>query len=85
MHSGQPVNLTSDLYGSKVVFHGRVQGMSGGTGSAFTVIPAQNATGIWSLVVQRLPVRVALDSHELEQHPLRVGLSMDATIDTARQ
>jgi membrane fusion protein (multidrug efflux system) len=84
VHSGQPVELTSDLYGSKVVFHGRVQGLSGGTGSAFAVIPAQNATGNWIKVVQRLPVRVALDPQELEQHPLRVGLSMVATIDTAQ-
>jgi membrane fusion protein, multidrug efflux system len=84
VHSGQPVDLTSDLYGSKVVFHGRVQGLSGGTGSALAVIPAQNATGNWIKVVQRLPVRVALDPRELEQHPLRVGLSMNATIDTAQ-
>lgn len=81
VHNGQPVTLTSDLYGSRVVFHGRVQGLSGGTGSAFAVIPAQNATGNWIKVVQRLPVRVALDPRELATHPLRVGLSMDATID----
>jgi membrane fusion protein, multidrug efflux system len=81
VHSGQPVNLTSDLYGSHVVFHGRVQGLSGGTGAAFAVIPAQNATGNWIKVVQRLPVRVALDPHELAAHPLRVGLSMNAAID----
>ncbi|HEY1637562.1 MAG TPA: HlyD family efflux transporter periplasmic adaptor subunit [Rhizomicrobium sp.] len=84
VNAGQPVDLTSDLYGSKVVFHGHVQGLSGGTGSAFAVIPAQNATGNWIKVVQRLPVRVALDPRELEQHPLRVGLSMIATIDTAQ-
>jgi membrane fusion protein (multidrug efflux system) len=81
VHAGQPVTLTSDIYGSKVVFHGRVQGLSGGTGSAFAVIPAQNATGNWIKVVQRLPVRVALEPRELAAHPLRVGLSMDATID----
>src|SRR5207244_12926295 len=74
VHSGQPVTLTSDLYGSRVVFHGRVQGLSGGTGSAFAVIPAQNATGNWIKVVQRLPVRVALDPNELAAHPLRGGL-----------
>lgn len=79
---GQKVELTSDLYGSKVVFHGRVAGMGGGTGSAFAVIPAQNATGNWIKVVQRVPVRVALDAKELAAHPLRVGLSMEATIDT---
>jgi membrane fusion protein (multidrug efflux system) len=79
---GQPVELTSDLYGGKVVYHGRVVGFSGGTGSALAVIPAQNATGNWIKVVQRLPVRIALDRAELAQHPLRMGLSMDATIDT---
>ena len=80
---GQPVTLTSDLYGSGVGFHGRVAGVGGGTGSAFAVIPAQNATGNWIKVVQRLPVRVALDPAELARHPLRVGLSMDATIDVS--
>jgi membrane fusion protein (multidrug efflux system) len=84
VRNGQPVTLTSDLYGSRVVFHGRVQGLSGGTGAAFAVIPAQNATGNWIKVVQRLPVRVALNSTELDQHPLRVGLSMNATIDAAQ-
>jgi membrane fusion protein (multidrug efflux system) len=79
---GQPVELTSDLYGSKVVFHGKVAGMGGGTGSAFAVIPAQNATGNWIKVVQRVPVRIALESQELTAHPLRVGLSMTATINT---
>jgi membrane fusion protein, multidrug efflux system len=63
-----------------VVFHGRVAGLGGGTGSAFSLIPAQNATGNWIKVVQRLPVRVALDPKELESHPLRVGLSMTAKI-----
>jgi membrane fusion protein (multidrug efflux system) len=84
VHNGQTVTLTSDLYGSRVAFHGRVEGLSGGTGSAFAVIPAQNATGNWIKVVQRLPVRVSLDSRELQQHPLRVGLSMNATIDIAQ-
>jgi len=79
---GQPVELTSDYYGSDVVFHGRVVGFAGGTGAAFALIPAQNATGNWIKVVQRLPVRVGLDPRELRAHPLRVGLSMDATIDT---
>jgi membrane fusion protein (multidrug efflux system) len=78
---GQPVTLTSDLYGSGVKFHGRVAGFSGGTGSAFAVIPAQNATGNWIKVVQRVPVRIALDPKELAQRPLRVGLSMTADID----
>ena len=80
---GQPVEMTADLYGSKVVYHGRVIGFSGGTGSALSIIPAQNATGNWIKVVQRLPVRIALDQKELAQHPLRMGLSVDATIDTS--
>ena len=77
---GQPVTLTSDLYGGGVVYHGKVAGFSGGTGSSFALIPAQNATGNWIKVVQRLPVRVTLDPKELAEHPLRVGLSMDAEI-----
>jgi membrane fusion protein (multidrug efflux system) len=82
---GQPVELVSDLYGSKVVYHGRVAGFSGGTGAAFSLIPAQNATGNWIKVVQRLPVRVTLDPRELAAHPLRVGLSMEATITVSRK
>jgi len=82
---GQPVRLTSDLYGSKVVYHGRVQGFAGGSGSAFAAIPAQNATGNWIKVVQRLPVRIRLDPGELHQHPLRVGLSMHASIDLSHR
>jgi membrane fusion protein (multidrug efflux system) len=78
---GQPATLTSDLYGSKVVYHGRVEGFAGGSGSAFAAIPAQNATGNWIKVVQRLPVRIRLDPTELREHPLRVGLSMHAEID----
>ena len=79
---GQPVEVTSDFYGSDVVFHGKVIGLAGGTGAAFALIPAQNATGNWIKVVQRLPVRVALEQAEVRDHPLRVGLSMDAMIDT---
>jgi membrane fusion protein (multidrug efflux system) len=81
VHPGQPVTLTSDLYGSGVVFHGRVAGLGGGTGSAFAVIPAENATGNWIGVVQRVPVRISLDPNELTQHPLLVGLSLTAKID----
>jgi len=77
---GQKVDLTADLYGTSVVFHGRVTGLGGGTGSAFAVIPAQNATGNWIKVVQRLPVRIALDGGELARNPLRVGVSMTAKI-----
>ena len=77
---GQKVDLTSDLYGPNVVFHGFVEGLGGGTGSAFAVIPAQNATGNWIKVVQRLPVRIALDRAELARNPLRVGVSMTAKV-----
>jgi membrane fusion protein (multidrug efflux system) len=80
---GQSVTLHSDLYGGDVVYHGRVVGFSGGTGAAFAVVPAQNATGNWIKVVQRLPVRITLDPKELAQHPLRVGLSMTADIHVA--
>lgn len=82
MRPGQPVELTSDRYGKRVKYHGRVAGFSGGTGAAFALIPAQNATGNWIKVVQRLPVRVDLDPGELKAHPLRVGLSMDVRVDT---
>jgi membrane fusion protein (multidrug efflux system) len=78
---GQSVTLTSDLYGGRVLFHGKVAGFAGGTGAATAIIPAQNATGNWIKVVQRLPVRVTLDDGELIGHPLRLGLTMDATID----
>jgi membrane fusion protein, multidrug efflux system len=80
---GQPAELTADLYGGGVKYHGKVVGLGGGTGAAFSLIPAQNATGNWIKVVQRLPVRIALDPAELARHPLRVGLSMNAVIDTA--
>jgi membrane fusion protein (multidrug efflux system) len=77
---GQPVELIADVYGSSVVFHGKVVGFSAGTGSAFSLLPAQNATGNWIKVVQRLPVRIQLDPQELEQHPLRIGLSMNVDV-----
>lgn len=80
---GQKVILTSDLYGNDVEFDGTVVGFSGGTGSAFALIPAQNATGNWIKVVQRLPIRIALEPKQLMQHPLRVGLSMEAKINLA--
>ncbi|RYL22993.1 HlyD family efflux transporter periplasmic adaptor subunit [Acinetobacter piscicola] len=80
---GQKATLTSDLYGKKVEYHGTVIGFSGGTGSAFALIPAQNATGNWIKVVQRLPVRIQLDAKELAAHPLRVGLSMTVEVDTS--
>lgn len=79
---GQPVTLTADIYGSKVEYHGKVAGLSAGTGAAFALLPAQNATGNWIKVVQRLPVRINLDAKELAANPLRIGVSMAATIDT---
>jgi membrane fusion protein (multidrug efflux system) len=79
---GQPVTLTADLYGSRVVYRGRVVGLSPGTGAAFALLPPQNATGNWIKIVQRLPVRVALDPAQLKAHPLRIGLSMEARVDT---
>ncbi|MBN8727671.1 MAG: efflux RND transporter periplasmic adaptor subunit [Xanthomonadales bacterium] len=78
---GQPVTLTADLYGGGVTYHGRVAGLGVGTGSAFSLLPAQNASGNWIKVVQRLPVRIQLDQRELEKNPLRIGLSMDAEVD----
>lgn len=81
---GQRATLTSDIYGSSVTYHGTVLGLGGGTGAAFALIPAQNATGNWIKVVQRIPVRIALDPAELREHPLRVGLSMQASIDVAK-
>ena len=79
---GQPVELTSDVFGSGVKFKGMVQGIGIGTGSAFSVLPAQNATGNWIKIVQRIPVRIQLDAEELKAHPLRVGMSMVANVNT---
>ena len=79
---GQPAELISDFYGTSFVFHGKVLGLVPGSGSAFSLLPAQNATGNWVKIVQRLPVRIALDARELQSHPLRIGLSVYATIDT---
>ncbi|WP_434033056.1 efflux RND transporter periplasmic adaptor subunit [Cupriavidus sp. a3] len=80
---GQAVTLTTDLYGDDVVFHGRVVGQDAGTGSAFALLPAQNATGNWIKVVQRVPVRIALTPAEIAAHPLQIGLSMKVSIDTS--
>ena len=82
---GQPVKLTADLYGKKMEYTGTVAGLGVGTGAAFALLPAQNATGNWIKVVQRVPVRIALDVAQLTANPLRVGLSMDATIDVRQQ
>jgi membrane fusion protein (multidrug efflux system) len=82
---GQPVLLTADVYGSSVTFRGKVVGFSPGTGSALALLPAQNATGNWIKVVQRLPVRIEVDPRQLGQHPLRVGLSMSVDVDIKDQ
>jgi membrane fusion protein (multidrug efflux system) len=82
MRIGQPVTLSADVYGSGTEYHGHVVGFSAGTGSAFAVLPAQNATGNWIKVVQRLPVRIQLDQDELNKHPLRIGLSMQVEVGT---
>ncbi|WP_322032958.1 EmrA/EmrK family multidrug efflux transporter periplasmic adaptor subunit [Paraburkholderia sp. J76] len=81
MRIGQPVEMTADVYGSSVVYHGKVVGFSAGTGSAFSLLPAQNATGNWIKVVQRLPVRISLDPEDLQKHPLRIGLSMQVDVN----
>lgn len=80
---GQPVEVTADVYGGDVVYHGKVAGIAGGTGASNALIPAQNATGNWIKVVQRVPVRIELDPRELAAHPLRVGLSMNVEIDVS--
>lgn len=82
MQIGQPVTLHADVYGNDVAYHGRIMGLGAGTGSAFSLLPAQNATGNWIKVVQRVPVRIALDAQEIAAHPLRIGLSMHAEVDT---
>jgi membrane fusion protein (multidrug efflux system) len=82
LRPGQAVTIVADAYGSSVEFHGKVAGFSAGTGSAFALLPAQNATGNWIKVVQRVPVRVVLDPKELEAHPLQIGLSMRVDVDT---
>lgn len=82
IHRGQQVRLISDFYGSDVVYHGTVEGFSGGSGSVFAAIPAQNATGNWIKVVQRVPVRILLNPSELAEHPLSIGVSMKVRVDT---
>ena len=82
---GQPATVVSDIYGDDVVYQGKVVGLDMGTGSAFSLLPAQNATGNWIKVVQRLPVRIELDAQQLAQHPLRIGLSTLVKVDTTQQ
>jgi membrane fusion protein, multidrug efflux system len=79
---GQNAEVRSDLYGGTFIFHGRVQGMSAGTGAAFSLLPPQNASGNWIKVVQRVPVRIRIDDNDLVKSPLRVGLSATVTVDT---
>ena len=83
MQPGQKATLVSDLYGDKTVYHGTVEGISAGSGAAFALLPAQNASGNWIKVIQRVPVRIRLDPQELQDHPLRVGLSMAVEVDLA--
>ena len=85
MRIGQPVELTSDLYGGSVTYHGKIESLGIGTGSAFSLLPAQNATGNWIKIVQRVPVRISLDKDELKKHPLRIGLSMSASVNLHHQ
>jgi membrane fusion protein (multidrug efflux system) len=81
VRKGMAAKVTADLYGSSVTYHGTVAGIGGGTGASMAMIPAQNATGNWIKVVQRLPVRIELNPRELAAHPLRVGLSTEVEID----
>ncbi len=85
MRIGQPVKLVADIYGGKVEFDGKIAGLGAGTGAAFALLPAQNATGNWIKVVQRVPVRISLDAKQLAEHPLRIGLSMEAEVDVHDQ
>ena len=82
MRIGQPVDIESDIYGSNVKYSGTIDSIGAGTGSAFALLPAQNATGNWIKIVQRIPVRIQLDAEELKAHPLRVGMSMIANVNT---
>ncbi|WP_294235639.1 efflux RND transporter periplasmic adaptor subunit [uncultured Sphingomonas sp.] len=82
---GQPATITADMYGGKIVYHGKVVGLGAGSGNAFALLPPQNASGNWIKIVQRVPVRIALNANELRQNPLRVGLSATVTVDTADQ
>ncbi|HVU20715.1 MAG TPA: efflux RND transporter periplasmic adaptor subunit [Rhizomicrobium sp.] len=81
MRIGQPAEITADIYGGGVTYHGKIIGLGAGSGSAFALLPPQNASGNWIKIVQRVPVRIALDPKELRDHPLRVGLSVDVSVD----
>ncbi|HVU81127.1 MAG TPA: HlyD family efflux transporter periplasmic adaptor subunit [Rhodanobacteraceae bacterium] len=81
MRVGQPVDVTADIYGGGVTYHGKIAGLGAGSGAAFSLLPPQNASGNWIKIVQRVPVRIALDPKELRDHPLRVGLSVSVSVD----
>jgi membrane fusion protein (multidrug efflux system) len=83
MRVGQPVEVTADIYGGSVTYHGHVAGLGAGSGAAFSLLPPQNASGNWIKIVQRVPVRIALDPKELHDHPLRIGLSVTASVDVS--
>jgi len=85
MRVGQPVTIKADIYGGGVTYHGHIQGLGAGSGSAFALLPPQNASGNWIKIVQRVPVRIALDQNELKDHPLRVGLSVAVDADVRDQ
>src|SRR6202012_1833255 len=81
MRVGQPVTVKADIYGGSVTYHGHIEGLGAGSGSAFALLPPQNASGNWIKIVQRVPVRIALDPKELADHPLRLGLSVAVKVD----
>ncbi len=85
MRIGQPVRIVADIYGGDVVYRGRILGLGAGSGSAFALLPPQNASGNWIKIVQRVPVRIALDAQDLKAHPLRIGLSVTADVDISDQ
>jgi membrane fusion protein (multidrug efflux system) len=85
MRVGQPVAISTDIYGGRIVYHGRIQGLGAGSGNSFALLPSQNASGNWIKIVQRVPVRIALDPAELRAHPLRIGLSVTADVDISDQ
>ncbi|NIJ64230.1 membrane fusion protein (multidrug efflux system) [Sphingomonas leidyi] len=85
MRVGQPVTIEADIYGRSVVYHGKVLGLGAGSGNAFSLLPPQNASGNWIKIVQRVPVRIALDPKELARNPLRIGLSVTTTVDTSNR
>ena len=85
MRLDQNVTLTSDIYGKDIQYHGQIEGIAPGTGAVFSLLPAQNASGNWIKIVQRVPVRIKLQAKELQDHPLQVGSSMTVTVDLHQQ